>query len=289
MGGIDSSIPVSVVIPARNAEATIGAQIAALRDQYDSSFEVILVDNASEDRTVKMARAAAGTMPITVVVESCQGSNRARNTGIAHASHQRIVMCDADDVIGEGWVKALGSRIEPGFWVSGLLDFEHLNCANTRTMRRRPSKHVGSTVEQSWGGNCGFTKSDWAAVGGFDGRISGWGDETEFFQRMRIAGMTGIAIPEAVVHYRLRPGARNLLRDEFRCGVSHEKIVRLGISRGRYTTFSVLGRLARIWVHIGLLSVTAWSLPRRSRHLAGIGYHAGRILGRWRHLEDDHS
>lgn len=270
---------ITVVIPARNAATTIAEQIAALRDQYDHTFEVVLVDNASTDGTAEVARAASSLMPLTILHESRLGANVARNTGIAHASTEKILLCDSDDVVGGTWVKELGRRLEPGYWVSGRIDFELLNSRHTRSLRQRQSTHLGAGVVETWGCNCGFMKSDWSSIGGFDERIHSWGDETEFFQRLSEADKRGIAVSDAVVHYRLRPGWKNLVRDQFRFAIAHERMVNLTLTGGWVSTNRPLGRAARVMAHSAMLIMTFWSLSRRARHLSGIAYHLGRLVG----------
>ena len=58
----------SVVIPARNAEKVIGAQLAALTEQIDAEpFEVIVVDNQSTDRTVEVASSYTHRLDLRIV------------------------------------------------------------------------------------------------------------------------------------------------------------------------------------------------------------------------------
>ena len=46
----------SVVIPARNEEALLGACLDSLSDQSDAVDEIIVVDNDSSDSTAAVAR-----------------------------------------------------------------------------------------------------------------------------------------------------------------------------------------------------------------------------------------
>src|SRR4051795_2963793 len=100
---------ISVLIPARNAEATIAAQIYSLRSQtYDGLWEAILVNNGSTDSTVKLALDAAGGLPLRVVDASERpGLSYARNVGVASARGDFVAFCDADDEVAPGWLAAL--------------------------------------------------------------------------------------------------------------------------------------------------------------------------------------
>jgi GT2 family glycosyltransferase len=93
---------VSVVIPARDAAATIGATLAALAAQ--GADEVIVVDDASTDATAAMANAAA---VVTQVVRGPgRGPGAARNRGVEVATGEAIAFLDADCVPQPGWLCA---------------------------------------------------------------------------------------------------------------------------------------------------------------------------------------
>ena len=59
---------VSVVIPAFNAEATLGSTIASVLDQTHREREVIVVDDGSTDGTADIIDRAARTDPRVVPV-----------------------------------------------------------------------------------------------------------------------------------------------------------------------------------------------------------------------------
>lgn len=105
MAIIDS---VAVVIPAFNAGATIGAAVASALEHAEVE-QVIVIDDASKDDTVVVARRAAGNDPRFVMLE--QGSNRgpsaARNRAIALCTADWIALLDADDQFLAGRFSAM--------------------------------------------------------------------------------------------------------------------------------------------------------------------------------------
>src|SRR5450755_2060694 len=56
---------VSIIIPARNEEANLGACLESLTTQTGLAFEIIVVDDASTDRTREIALSFAGVSIIS--------------------------------------------------------------------------------------------------------------------------------------------------------------------------------------------------------------------------------
>lgn len=106
MSGLHARGPlISVVIPARNAAATIGRTLEALAMQdLEGAYEVIVVDDNSSDETAAVARAAAGR--VTVICQERSGAGAARNRGVSAAEAEVIAFTDADCVPDRGWLRA---------------------------------------------------------------------------------------------------------------------------------------------------------------------------------------
>lgn len=96
---------VSVIVPARDAAATIGATLAGLEHQVlDDAFEVIVVDDGSRDDTAAIA--ARSRVVTRVVAGDGQGQALARNRGVAVASAPALAFTDADCVPTPAWLSA---------------------------------------------------------------------------------------------------------------------------------------------------------------------------------------
>jgi glycosyltransferase involved in cell wall biosynthesis len=102
---------VSVVIPCRNAEAWVGETVASVVLQADVSFELIVVDDGSDDRSTEIASTTAGGK-LTVIRQEASGVSRARNVGTAAASAPFLQYLDADDVLLPGTLAARVSALE---------------------------------------------------------------------------------------------------------------------------------------------------------------------------------
>ena len=95
--------PITVIIPTLN-EAN---QIAECVRQLDWAAEVIVVDAASTDGTVDVARAAGAR----VLDGAPEGIAAQRNAGIAAASHDWVFALDADERIGTPLAQELATVI----------------------------------------------------------------------------------------------------------------------------------------------------------------------------------
>jgi cellulose synthase/poly-beta-1,6-N-acetylglucosamine synthase-like glycosyltransferase len=96
---IESSV--SVVIPAHNAQNTIGRAISAVLSQTTPPCEIIVVDDASEDGTgacVESFRKKGANVAASLVRHPVKrGPAAARNTGWDLASGEYVAFLDADD------------------------------------------------------------------------------------------------------------------------------------------------------------------------------------------------
>jgi len=113
-----------VVIPCYNQARFLGEAIESILSQGYSDFEVIVVDDGSQDDTEKVAsRYATEDSRVKLVRQENRGLAGARNTGLAEARGEYVVFLDSDDrLVGgalEVGVRELGSHPRCAF-VSGI-------------------------------------------------------------------------------------------------------------------------------------------------------------------------
>ncbi|CAN5470610.1 glycosyltransferase [soil metagenome] len=91
----------SIIIPAYNEEKYLSAtleRIVATLNINSHQFEIIIVDNDSEDKTVEIAESYGAQ----VVNEPIHNIARVRNTGAKSAGGEVFVFIDADTLVPEG-------------------------------------------------------------------------------------------------------------------------------------------------------------------------------------------
>ena len=95
-----SDVLLSLVIPAHNEEGRLPQTFDRIRDFLDEQSyraEVLVVENASSDRTWEVARAAAERDPrIRVLREPIRGKGAAVRRGMLAANGEYRFLCDAD-------------------------------------------------------------------------------------------------------------------------------------------------------------------------------------------------
>lgn len=97
---------VSIVVPVYNESAHLAACLDAILQQSVAPYEVIVVDNNSNDDTVAIARRYDF---VTILHETRQGVVFARDTGFNYAGGAIIGRIDADTILDANWVETVQS------------------------------------------------------------------------------------------------------------------------------------------------------------------------------------
>jgi len=91
------SIPVSVIIPARDEEHNLPALLASLISQNPPPEEILVVDDGSTDQTVELARSAGARVIASLPLPSgWRGKAWACQQGADAAAHDTLIFMDAD-------------------------------------------------------------------------------------------------------------------------------------------------------------------------------------------------
>ncbi|MFH1115104.1 MAG: glycosyltransferase family 2 protein [Pseudomonadota bacterium] len=96
---------ISVIVPAHNEEAGISDCLKSVLDQDYPRFELICIDDRSEDRTVEIAeavcngRAKAGVFSVHELPEGWTGKCHALDVGVKRASGEWFAFLDADSTL----------------------------------------------------------------------------------------------------------------------------------------------------------------------------------------------
>jgi len=210
-----SGTELTVVVPTHNRADLLDDTLRALTGQRwdDGAWDIVVVDNASTDRTAAVARGwiDRSPVPLTVVAATAgTGPAYARNEGVRHSDAPHLAFVDDDDVVGDGWVAAIGTALRHHAFVSSSRDYARLNppeVADANEAFARELSRVGDTPVVT-GGGLGCHRTLWERLGGMNEALR-WGEDTDFSIRAVDAGTTPVLIPDAVYHFRVRPGVRS--------------------------------------------------------------------------------
>ena len=277
-----ASVDVSVIIPARNAAATVAQQLDALaRQDFSGTWEVLVADNGSTDDTIQTALSFSDRLPdLRVVDASAQaGSSFARNQAAAVAAGKLLCFCDADDVVAPGWLAALVACASEFDVVGGRLEIESLNSPTVRSWRPTPqAARLDATLTFAPSSNMAMSAKLFRELGGFDVEYLKSHD-VELGHRARKRGHSIGFCPGAVVAYRLRSDLRGLAHQGFRGGRAGAQACADGQTASRSYSATVSD-----WWWLLVRIPTLASRTRRGIWVRRAAEAVGRFVGsvRWR-------
>jgi cellulose synthase/poly-beta-1,6-N-acetylglucosamine synthase-like glycosyltransferase len=201
---------VSVIVPARDAAATIGRCLEALAQQDARvSFEVLVCDDGSSDATAQIA--AGFGPPVRVVHADGHGAASARNAGVASAEGAVLAFTDADCFPAAGWLAAGLRAMHLADVVQGPIRPDPATPRGPfdRTLHRPGPSAWFATA------NLFARRAAVLEAGGFPtvallatgGRRQPLGEDTVLAWRVLRAGARTAFAPEAVVHHAVFPAS----------------------------------------------------------------------------------
>jgi glycosyltransferase involved in cell wall biosynthesis len=114
---------VSVVIPVYNGEDFLAEAIESVLAQDYASFEVIVVDDGSTDRSGAIADAFAA--PVRCVHQPNRGQGAARNAGVENARGEYLAFLDADDLWAPDKLSAQVAKLREAPELDGVFGLLH--------------------------------------------------------------------------------------------------------------------------------------------------------------------
>lgn len=282
-------IGASAILCVRNGAETIAAQLEALAAQEcPFEWELVVVDNGSTDDTLAIVEAWRDRIASLRVVPALErtGLAYARNVGASAAAGQVLAFCDADDVADPGWLAGLIAGAREADLVGGRLELELLNDPVTYRWRGMTdddldNPHALGYLHYGMGANFAVRRAAYEAVGGCDEAFITCGDDIDLSWRIQRDGGSIVFRSDAVMHYRLRPGIRDAVRQRYRYGQVH------GLLRRKFGDAVPPVRWEERWPVYRNLLLRSWYLladrERRGVWLGAVGHLAGRISGALRY------
>jgi glycosyltransferase involved in cell wall biosynthesis len=191
---------ISFVIPAYNEEKHLLQCIAAVERELARTpcdAEIIVVNNASTDRTGEIARANTS---IIVVDEPNKGLVRARHAGHQASTGEIIAHIDADTMLTNGWLQTVLDEFERDENLAALsgpyiyYDLSLFQRAVARVfyfigyVSHIINHYIFRSGAMLQGGNFIVRRTHFDQAGGFDTTIEFYGEETDVARRISHVG-----------------------------------------------------------------------------------------------------
>ena len=280
-----SPIKLSVVIACYNAANTIGEQLEAFSGQsWSQPWEVIVVNNRCTDDSMTVVEQYLRRMPNLRMVDAIekQGQPHALNVGARAARGEFLAFCDADDVVGAGWVAAMGTALAKHHFVSGPHEVARLNSSALQKNRgnAQPTGVQQYTyppyLPHAGSGNMGVRRSVFEALGGFDESMAALFD-TDLCWRAQLAGTPLEPAPGAILHVRYRDTAGSLYRQARSYGEWNVFIYKRYLPHGMPKLHWKHGVAS--WIELVLGVPALFNPVARTSWLWSLGWREGRLKG----------
>lgn len=209
---------ISVVIPARNASATLGRAIDSVLAQTLPAREIIVVDDGSTDASAATAGAYASVSVIGL--RDGRGAAAARNAGVRVAQGEWVAFLDADDEWLPDKLRKQAALIEPEPGQSMIFcaseEFGPDGVSWGDTFRGRPIHCEAESWKALLKTNFVATPTVIAPralliqLGGFDEKLP-LGEDQDMWIRLALSGRLAY-VPECLVRVHVQPKSLSAFR-----------------------------------------------------------------------------
>ena len=203
---------ISIVIPTRNRRSLLAETIDSILAQTLPDWELIVVDDASEDDTFPYVSGLGDPRVRAIRLEQHAERSAARNIGLDLARGEFILFLDDDDLLIESGLQthidAFAGHPAAIASVGNVVQFdERGNLLLMKFVRRRQARNVWPDVLFGWGPTCGrsvFRTAVVKSVGGWDTTYNIL-EDLELWLRLTRLGPVVLS-PETVYRYRVHSG-----------------------------------------------------------------------------------
>lgn len=196
----------SVIIPCHNLGVFIEEAVASVMDQHTPDTEVIIVDDASNDSFTldTLERLGVKYPSLCIIRTEYRSLGLARNAGLTNSSGRFVLFLDADDMIGEGFLKATVEKLEErpdcGVAFTNIKLFGLIS----GTWRTGPLFCAGEIYLDNYLQYCSLVRRSLIeAVCGFNPNVPGY-EDWDFWIKLHEAGIRFIKVPDVYAFYRKR-------------------------------------------------------------------------------------
>lgn len=278
---------ITVVVPARNAAATLVPLLQELNGQRypRESYEVLVVDDHSSDGTAELVQRFAENWSGLRLLQATEGQGKkaAITLGVEAARGELILLSDADVRMGHFrlvtianyWAKEQPALLLMPVHSSGGQSV--LGWIQRKEQAALQAASMGSALLEkpvlANGANLAFSKLAFRRVGGFQGDRLASGDDMFLLQRMLRQGLKVAALADPEVHVRVAP-------EESWSGFYAQRLRWAGKMWAYRDSSGLLAATAALLLPWALLCASFWVL-RELQLGQGALYSLSLIIGAW--------
>ncbi len=193
---------VSVVVPCFNGGRFLDRLMASLDTQTFRDFEIVIVDDGSnDDLTARKLAELEGRAQI--VRQPNRGASAARNTGARKARADILFMLDCDDTIEPGFLAATVSALQAAPADVGMA-VAHLRLVGAESgVVPGYFNRFDLLFKNTLSSGLVLRKQSWSAVGGYDESMREGYEDWEFSLRLAEAGFRAVEVAQPLYIYHV--------------------------------------------------------------------------------------
>jgi GT2 family glycosyltransferase len=285
----------SVIVVCWNSADVVGRCLDHLLAQDVDDYEIVLVDDGSQDRTVEIAERSLSSGRLTIVRSPLnRGCPHARNLGLKHARGEIIAFIDGDGFATRSWLRNVIAEFQCDATVGGVASTVFmednplvLNGAGGIVNRQGwaadlsmnlPYQVAKSPTEVLYPMGCGMAvrRSAVKLVGPFDDHMLNYYDDVDYGVRLWRAGYRVVVARDAWIDHGFGHSGGESTHKQLLCEQHRMRIVL------KHAPASTIAR----WLFHELFAMMRATWPRRELKLQAIRWNARNLLStlvaRWR-------
>jgi GT2 family glycosyltransferase len=210
---------ISVIIPNHNRAAFLANCLRSLHSQNYPYTEIIVVDNASQDESLEVARTV---FPTAILISNNRNLGFAGgvNTGIRSALGDWVAVLNNDTEVAENWLfecaRAIEDHPDAGFFACRILQFSDphrvysagdcylragIGYRRGQDLQDREDFRRERRIFSASGCAALYRKEILEDLGGFDDRFFAYLEDVDLGLRLQSAGYHGYYLPRAEVFH----------------------------------------------------------------------------------------
>jgi glycosyltransferase involved in cell wall biosynthesis len=212
----------SIIVPVYNRPGEIKELLESLCKQTYSHFEVIIVDDGSQEKCDQVVEIFQDRLDIRYYHKENSGQGFSRNFGFERSNGDYLVVFDSDCIIPPAYFEIVNrelakkqidawggpDRSHPSFSpVQKAISYAMTSPFTTGGIRGS-KKHIGTFHPRSF--NMGISRKVYNATGGY--RITRKGEDLEYSIRIIRQGFNVVLIEDAFVYHKRRSNFRQFFK-----------------------------------------------------------------------------